>query len=110
MAFQLFPWLGRTEVEQVRMAALHLGHEIVRHLVGGELPHLLGQHQLPGELEEKLPHASRNMAESPAAEGLDRAFEHFLDQVGPQRLPVCGRSHGSRERRSLTISMAPSKR
>jgi hypothetical protein len=68
------------------MPALHLPHEPVGHLVGGELPVLLPQHQLPGEMEHQVTHFIADGGRATLAQGMVE-FERLLDQIGAKSGP-----------------------
>ena len=68
------------------MAALHLAHDAIGDVVGSELAALLGDHELPGEVEQEVAELLADGVGILLAERVVE-LEHFLDQVGPQRLP-----------------------
>ena len=68
------------------MPPLHLGLEIAGHLVRGELAQLLGQHQLPGEMEQQIGHLAPDRRRVSRPERLVQLVD-LLDQVRPQRIP-----------------------
>ena len=71
------------------MPAPHLRDQVVRHLGGGELAQFLRQDELPGQVEQEIPHLIPEEGRVAGAERLVD-FEDFLDQVGAQRLPGLG--------------------
>ena len=79
------PLFGRSQVEKLRMAPLHLGDEVVGDLARSELAGLLAEDKLPGEMEHQVGHLVANRRGVAGGEGRVE-FMHFLDQVGSQRL------------------------
>ena len=65
------------------MASLHLGFQVVRGFVGGELRQLLGQHQLPGQVEQQIGHLVPDGGAVSRADGVVQLVD-LLDQVRSQ--------------------------
>ena len=92
------------------VAALHLGFQLVGHLVGGELPTLLCDDQLEREVEQEVAHLSSDLRDLAFTQCVVE-LERLLDQIRPQRFtglrPVPGtsfpevphRRHGASKRR-----------
>ena len=90
LPLQPLPGLCGAEVEEVRVAPLHLGAPgLSATSRRGELSQLLGEDQLPGQVQEEIPHLVPQLGRISGADGLVH-LEHFLDQVGAQGVPGLG--------------------
>ena len=69
----------------MRVAALHLGLEVGGGLVRGELAELLGQHQLPGEVEQEIADLAADLGRVAFADGMIELVD-FFEEIGPERL------------------------
>jgi hypothetical protein len=81
-----FPRLSLTEIEQVGMTPPHLGFELLRHLPAGELPALLPNDELEGQVEQQITQLSLDLPDLAFPQGVVK-LERLFHQVGPQRLP-----------------------
>ena len=93
---ELFPRLTWPEVEEVGMPPLHLAHQALGGFLGRGLAPLLGDDELPREVQEEVAEFLSNGLGIVLAQGMIE-LQHLLDQVGTQRLaslgPVPGASH-----------------
>ena len=83
---QEFPGFLRTQIEQVRVASLHLRLDVAANLVGGEFAPLFRQDELPGEMEEKIADLAADRVGIVLADGLIE-FVNLLKEIGAKRFP-----------------------
>ncbi|MEZ4585684.1 MAG: hypothetical protein R2909_04695 [Gemmatimonadales bacterium] len=85
LLLQPLPGLLGAEVEEVRVASHHLPLEVGGDLVGREVAPLLGQHELPGQVQEEVGRLGPDRVDFTRAEGAVELVD-LLEQIGAQGL------------------------
>jgi hypothetical protein len=82
-ALDPLPWLGLSQVEQMRMAPAHLAFQLIGHGSGSEVTLLFGDDELKRQVEQQIAQLSPDLTDIAFTESVIQ-LQDFLDQVWSQ--------------------------